>query len=96
MKKNAPWKIDSMNQSEIWETDSLGNDVLVAEHLNSIDAAHIVRCVNEREGLLQALKDLTEAIPLGKLNIRKDFHLLNVHACATKALYQAEQGGDDV
>lgn len=43
-----------------------------------------------RKELLAALKDLAEAIDLKKLNIRKDFHLLNVHACATKAIWKAE------
>ena len=41
--------------------------------------------------LLQALKDLTAAIDLSKLNIRKDFSLLNAHAFATRAIYEAEQ-----
>jgi hypothetical protein len=40
--------------------------------------------------LLQALKDLTKEINLSKLNVRKDFSLLNAHACATKAIAKAE------
>ena len=44
------------------------------------------------EELLTALKDLAKEIPLSRFNIRKDFSLLNAHACATKAIYNAERG----
>jgi hypothetical protein len=42
--------------------------------------------------MLQALQDLCAEIKLGKLNVRRDFHLMNAHACALKAIYQAEGG----
>ena len=50
----------------------------------------IVGTVIHAKELLQALKELTEAIDLSKLNIRKDVHLLNVHACASRAIHKAE------
>ncbi len=40
--------------------------------------------------LLEALKGLVGEIQLGKLNIRKDFSLINAHACASKAIAKAE------
>ncbi len=43
--------------------------------------------------LLLALKDLTAAIDLSRLNVRKDFSLLNAHACATKAIRNATEEG---
>ncbi len=54
------------------------------------NAAHIVHCVNNHDALLQALKALVREIDLSKLNVRKDFSLLNAHAYATKTLAQAE------
>jgi len=40
--------------------------------------------------LLQALKALVGEIDLSKLSVRKDFSLLNAHACATKTVAKAE------
>jgi hypothetical protein len=54
---------------------------------NHADAALIAAVPD----LLEALKLLTQAIDLGTLNIRKDFHLINAHACATKAIAKAER-----
>lgn len=40
--------------------------------------------------MLEALEALTEAIDLSKSKVKRDFHLLNVHACATKIIYLAK------
>ena len=40
--------------------------------------------------MYEALQSLTSEIDLSKLNIRKDFSLMNAHACAVKAILQAE------
>lgn len=40
--------------------------------------------------LLYALEKLIGEISIGKLSIRKDFHLLNAHACAVKAVRKAK------
>ena len=56
----------------------------------AINAAHIIHCVNNHEALLQALKSLVKEIDLSKLNVRKDFSLLNAHAFAAKTIHQAE------
>ncbi len=45
----------------------------------------------DRATLLAALKDLAKQINLRKLNIRKDFDLLAVHAAALTAIHKAEQ-----
>ena len=50
------WKIDSVNPTEVWTNDEHGNDVLVAEHLDPVDAAHIVHCVNRVEALTDQLE----------------------------------------
>jgi len=42
---------------------------------------------NNHDTLVVALQDLTDEINLSKLNIRKDFSLINAHACALKALH---------
>lgn len=40
--------------------------------------------------LLEALRSLTKEIDLSKLNVRKDFSLINAHACALKVIHEAE------
>jgi len=56
------------------------------------DADRIVRACNSHADLLAALEGLVGEIHLSKLNIRKDFSLINAHACATKAIYKAKGG----
>jgi hypothetical protein len=78
--------------------DSNGNNIA---HLDQIMWAHPedesvrrmqanARLIAAAPSMLQALKDLTGKIQLWKLNVRKDFSLLNAHATATKAIWQAE------
>jgi len=43
----------------------------------------------ERDALLYALMRLRDEIKLEKLNIRKDFYLINAHAGASKAIHEA-------
>ena len=40
--------------------------------------------------MLQALRELTKEVNLSKLNISKDFSLINAHNSALKAIYYAE------
>ena len=40
--------------------------------------------------MYEALRMLTSEINLSTLNVRKDFSLMNAHACAVKAILQAE------
>lgn len=49
-----------------------------------------VRAVNFHEALLEALKALAKEVDLNKLNIRKDFSLINAHAYALKVIHRAE------
>ncbi len=46
--------------------------------------------------LLAALRDLTSELQsrLHKLNIRRDFSLINYHACATKLIHLLDTGAD--
>ena len=43
--------------------------------------------MSDTELLLVALKGLVAEVQLGKLNIRKDFGLINAHAYATKVIH---------
>ena len=99
-KKHAPtpWKL--INEKTIVGTDHPRQGYVADVNLHrsndeqqpdgDTNAAHIVRCVNNHESLLNALKSLVKEIDLSKLNIRKDFSLLNAHAFATKTIHQAE------
>ena len=42
---------------------------------------------NSHAELVTALEQLTKEVHIGELNVRKDFSLMNAHACATKALH---------
>jgi hypothetical protein len=46
--------------------------------------------VTTYDELVLALKELAESVDLSKLKIREDFHKINVHACALKALHFAK------
>jgi len=48
-----------------------------------------IACNNYYE-LLAALEELTSEVKLRNLNVRKDFSLINAHACATKAIHKAK------
>lgn len=48
------------------------------------------RLIASAPELLYALESLTSEINLRKLNIRKDFSLLNAHAYATKVILEAK------
>ncbi len=50
---------------------------------------HLIAAAPE---LLEALLYLVSQVNLSKLNIRKDFSLINAHAAATKAIYHAKGG----
>lgn len=47
----------------------------------------------KQEEILTALKELTNAISLKGLKIKRDFNLLNAHAYATKILHLAKEEG---
>lgn len=48
------------------------------------------RLIAAAPDMLRALKELTKEINLSKLNIRKDFSLINAHAGALKEIHKAE------
>jgi uracil phosphoribosyltransferase len=59
---------------------------------NRIGAAEVtaIQILNAADSMLEALKGLTQAVKLNKLNIKEDFSLINAHAAATKAIHKAE------
>ena len=52
------------------------------------NAQYTALSVNNLHHLAEALEILTKEINLGKLNIKKDFSLINAHANALKALHR--------
>ena len=64
--------------------------LVICEVPESKNQNKIARLIAAAPDLLQTLKDLAGEINLSKLNIRNDFSLINAHACATKAIAQAE------
>lgn len=63
-----------------WELLSESEDIAIYTRRSVVED-------NATNPLLRPLQDLVNQIDLSKLNVRKDFSLLNVHACATKALH---------
>lgn len=60
----------------------------IGEHKNDAEAnaQYTALAVNNLHLLAQALQDLLNEVKVGKLNIRKDFSLINAHAQASNAL----------
>ena len=53
-------------------------------------AERAARMLNCHDDLLAALEGLAKEINLSKLDIRKDFSLMNAHACALKEIHKAK------
>lgn len=96
----TPWKVAKSQHDEgliLIESafiDNVGTKII--GEMDRLDeryanAAYIVMAVNMHETLVQALRLLTEEISLNKLNIRKDFSLINAHANALKALASSSE-----
>ena len=64
----------------------------IADCYNNVDSEANARLIASAPELYEALDYLTKEIDLNKLNIRKDFSLINAHACALKALYKVNGG----
>ena len=80
-----------------WYAANMGNDFqgLVVEEQTgkNIAVAYDKRDVHilaAAPAMYEALRVLTSEINLSTLNVRKDFSLMNAHACAVKAILQAE------
>jgi len=91
----GPWSINAVrNEAEkllivdadmcfvadIWQTYVNGKS-------RQQDNAHLIAAA---PAMYEALRVLTSEINLSTLNVRKDFSLMNAHACAVKAILQAE------
>ena len=55
-----------------------------------VELDHNAHLIAAAPAMYEALRMLTSEINLSTLNVRKDFSLLNAHACAVKAILQAE------
>ena len=81
--ENSPctWAVQRKSLREQWGKPS------VATYIdNEADA----RLFAAAPAMYEALRMLTSEINLSTLNVRKDFSLMNAHACAVKAILQAE------
>jgi hypothetical protein len=82
-----------------WRIGDAGNTVFgppcglppqrIADLSNTKDRHANSRLIAAAPDLLEALKYLTAQIDLGKLNVRKDFSLINAHASALQAIFKA-------
>lgn len=66
--------------AEVWRTYVNGES-------RQQENAHLIAAA---PAMYEALRVLTSEINLSTLNVRKDFSLMNAHACAVKAILQAE------
>jgi hypothetical protein len=55
-----------------------------------VELDHNAHFIAAAPAMYEALKFLTSEIDLSKLNVRKDFSLMNAHAWAIKVILQAE------
>ena len=88
----TPWKICSRNARNIRTTTTAGNLIAtccLAGGLPAANAAHIVRCVNSHEALVEALENLTEYSVPGALST-KQYQEFLVDAHAALALAKGE------
>lgn len=85
----ADWKADMENQEsmEYFKEHAEANDY---EFLRDGSDANTLGSRTEPD-FYRLLKDLVEAVDLKKLNVKKDFSLMNAHACANKALHEFVQ-----
>ena len=90
----GPWyphlaKADHCLSSSVWGAEP-GNQVAVigGKSLQTMNANATL--IAAAPAMYEALRVLTSEINLSTLNVRKDFSLMNAHACAVKAILQAE------
>ena len=81
--ENSPctWAVQRKSIREQWGKPSIATYID-----NEADA----RLFAAAPAMYEALRMLTSEINLSTLNVRKDFSLMNAHACAVKAILQAE------
>ena len=68
-------------------SEAYAQDVIVCEQVHTDADISIIAAA---PAMYEALRVLTSEINLSTLNVRKDFSLMNAHACAVKAILQAE------
>ena len=95
----GPWRIiDSRDQSKATIVGSDFPDMGFVADVNlcrnnthqQVDGRANAALIAAAPVMYEALRMLTSEINLSTLNVRKDFSLMNAHACAVKAILQAE------
>ena len=92
----GPWRSYNVSRNKIlkqWriQRDDCRHDIaLVSLDVPVDDRERIANLIAAAPVMYEALRMLTSEINLSTLNVRKDFSLMNAHACAVKAILQAE------
>ena len=77
------------------DDDDPADQAAAVERAEEVSRAHaqLANALSAARAMLAALRDLTDAIPLGTLKVKKDFSLMVRHAAAVKAIAAAEAAG---
>jgi hypothetical protein len=87
----GPWKILPyqyvLNEPTRARIHGPNNEPVIDDANPTLANARLIAAAPE---MLDLLRELTASVNLSKLNVRKDFDLLNVHACAMKLLHKLD------
>ena len=92
----GPWiaERDTARNAYAWKVTGASGIVRDIARLALVDSMSQVEAnaalIAAAPAMYEALRVLTSEINLSTLNVRKDFSLMNAHACAVKAILQAE------
>lgn len=95
----GPWRVEGTELLDIGD-NALAHAVIRSKEerwtalveIEDPEGEANARLIAAAPELYEALNGLVSEIDLSKLNVRKDFSLLNAHAYAAKALHRVEEG----
>lgn len=89
----GPYKVvhdNSIDATYIVPTEPPDSHAIARIYRNHPEYEENAHLIAAAPAMYEALKFLTSEIDLSKLNVRKDFSLMNAHAWAVKVILQAE------
>ena len=88
----GPWSVerDRAKSLSLYAGTTFIGEVYHDKDEPSTEEQGNVNLIAAAPAMYEALRMLTSEINLSTLNVRKDFSLMNAHACAVKAILQAE------